>query len=221
MLRSILLALLLCASSHAQSPVFKLLGPDGQGSGVVVYKAHAVEGGRLSLAATAQHVLCLSDGETVNKSPVFTAQFDNGLKSQRVSYAAQDKPHDLALVWLVCPDDIPHAEIAPTSQLLPEINEELNPSGTVTAEFIGYGHGSLRLNRGKASFRHKGIIQSDATLLGGQSGGGMFIGGRLAGIISGGYEWFKTDNKPVTWPARCADAELIPGLIQQALGTIK
>jgi hypothetical protein len=220
MLRSILITLLLCSPLSAHSPVFKLLGPDGQGSGVVVHKVKPTEGGTLSLAATAQHVICRSDGETVNTEPVFIAEFANGLKAKRCSYAAQDKPHDLALIWVICPDDIPHADIAATSQLLPEINADLNPSGEITAEFIGYGHGSLRINLGKASFRHKGIIQSDATLMGGQSGGGMFIGNRLAGIISGGNEWYKTPPKPVTWPARCADAELIPGLIQQALGTI-
>lgn len=221
MLRSILLLLVLCSPVLGSSPVFKLLGPDGQGSGVIVYKVRQAEGGKLSLAATAQHVLCRSDGETVNTEPVFAAEFDNGLRSNRVSYAAQDKQHDLALVWLICPEDIPQADIAATSRLLPVINDELQPAGKVTAEFVGYGHGSLRMNRGKASFRYKGVIQSDATLLGGQSGGGMFIDGKLAGIISGGYEWFKSDSKPVTWPARCADAELIPGLIQQALSTLK
>lgn len=227
MLRFLTILLLLSGSALGQElSVVKLSSPAGQGSGVVVRKVRAVEGGDLSLIATARHVLLDRSETYVVTQPIFTAEYMNGQQSGRISYAHENVKADLALVWAVVPTETPVAEIADTPTLLSEIDDTLEPGKTqatnLQAEFIGFALGDFRRNIGRPSFRHEGLIQSDATLIGGQSGGGMFINGKLVGIISGGNQWYrKNGRRTVTWPARCADAALIPPMIESAVRVLE
>ncbi len=212
MIRALLLCLLFVVPVCAQEKsVVKIVGPDGQGSGVLVAKIREVpeKNGYLSLVATAKHVLVDAAGN-VRSGPRFDVICANGFKASGSSHATSHEIVDLSLVWTIVPSEIPVAEIAETSKLLPVIGESLEPGTGLRAEFLGYGFGEFKRTTGRPSFRHEGVIQSDAVLMSGQSGGGMFVGGRLFGIISGGHDWYKKENeRTVTWPARCADAELI------------
>lgn len=224
MTRFLLVFLFLTAPVFAQpQSVFMLNGPHGQGSAVLVHKCtdRADKAGNcVSLAATAMHVLKAQDGVTLVPGPVYTGVFQNGMVSHRINYAIGDDAIDLALVWLQSPESVPVAELADTEKLLPIVDDkfESKPGDGLIASFWGYGTGKLRETKGRTSFRHGGRVQSDSILFSGQSGGGMFVDGKLVGIISGGMQWHANEGKPtVTWPARCADASRIKPLIIEAL----
>lgn len=194
-----------------------------QGSAVMVYKHKSFDDHYLGLAATAVHVVSVPTAEFTNgvisltdkmdQKPKLTVIYYNGKIVKKAFAAAWDTEHDLALIWTTCPNNIPIVDMHDNS-ILTNMTDFYKPCDRIKTSFYGYGAGEFNVNAGYFSFVNKGWLTSDSIITPGQSGGGMFIDDKLAGIICYGDQKF---NEKTVWPAHCANANLIPGLIKRAL----
>jgi S1-C subfamily serine protease len=217
MLKYIIAFLLLCGSAHGQEEsIIRLYNPvtEMQGSAVIISKVREYDTYYLALASTAYHIVADKEDQVIPGSP-FIGVFNDETQARDISCAVFSKKDDIALVWLMCPNYIPPVQLADNSYIK-QIDMGYNPERKVRASFIGYGHGYFMRHHGYVSFIKDNFITSDAIVTPGQSGGAMFVGGKLAGVIGGGHADYDAPNGAV-WPAICANSNLIPGMIRQAL----
>ena len=223
----LLIVLLLSLPAVAQRPeaeehgIMRLVCPSlASGTAFVVSELD----GDKKLLATAAHVVTLTiDGKDqpgrVWSGPAYTLELGEAKwKGTVVSY---DGPNDVAIL---------SAEIPLKFKVLPIKDIEGLDEATPTylpsrkeAQFFGYPEGVFTETRGFVAFVDKNRVFSDAALIPGQSGGPMIVDKAIAGVISGGYEWFPDGMAPkkVTWPARCCTAKRLREMVEFAKGEVK
>ncbi len=139
------------------------------------------------IVATAHHVI-----EDNGHSYLPEIGFSNGTKVRSTEIIKTWKERDLAIVRVSVPDEIP----------VIELSDDPEP-----AEAWSY---DLSLNR--KSYRYcitnDGSNYFDYTPRSGESGGPVFSGNRLVGIVSGGHIWLK-EKRNHTWPLRAGRIEVL------------
>jgi S1-C subfamily serine protease len=223
---SLSVALLLMASmvqARAENPsLVKVKTPKGSGTGSVVrvLKNKPVADGYEGYVLTAYHV--------VNESAQSGARdiqivFPNGRVAKDCKVVASDIKHDISLIWAWIPQDVAAIEVSPRAAAY---SDELI--------FHGLGGGidvtdseKVRHIPGTASAPTKNTnIYSDVVLIPGDSGGPVTLNGKLVGVISGGWFWYKEETgevdevtqekkkQKVTWPGSACGLEPIKELFE-------
>jgi hypothetical protein len=205
-------------TSPEQLGIARLETPSGA-SGSAVLIAHVDTG--LALYATAAHVVIEGDSPTgpIPMAPVFKLFHADGTVSKNANVSVYDRDVDLAVLWA---RDVPTAavplEMIDTKQYFAPITLNYQPPRH-TVMLWGYGFRKWTQTDGYASIATDKRILSDLIGIPGQSGGALVLNGRLAGILSGGHDWYKdTEGKGnITWPARCGSVDALRPLVLQAL----
>lgn len=222
----LIFGLLICLPVAAQRPeaedhgIMRIICPS-QAAGTAFVVSELA--GDKKLLATAAHVVTLSINGVdqpgrVWSGPEYTLQLGEAKwKGTVVSY---DAPNDVAILSA----DIPlKFKVLPIKDIegLDEATPMYLPS-RVEAQLFGYPEAKFTETRGFVAFVDKNRVFADAVAIPGQSGGPMIVKESVAGVISGGYEWFSVQGeKTVTWPARCCTAKRLREMVEFAKGRVK
>lgn len=206
----VLFCLLFSSNLFAQEEfVAKVITPTSTGSCVIISKLYEIEEGWLGYGATAYHVISdvdINNSELLEKSrplPTFKIEYQNGRTCSTASVVEYDKKNDLAIIQTWIPKDMP------TCKLWDETTD-----GEVT--IAGYPFGELSTKKGKYLRSIKTSHYCDIMVNPGYSGGGLFRGKDLIGIIQGGWLWEKDENnKSSTWPTKTCSQDPINILLNK------
>lgn len=167
----------------------------GNGRGCVVEKIQQPDGSYLGKVLTASHVVepmqVVYNGHVTYVRPEFTVKFSNGETSKALSITDERKIGEGDIAFIVCkiPACIDAVELA-------EIKEGENVVWHLQS---GNVESPIRVVEGKSFY-------CDLRLRPGDSGGPVSKGGRIVGVVSGGWFWVKGERAE-TWPARAGLAK--------------
>ena len=185
---------------------------NGNGTGVIVgLLPDKLPEGRLGHCLTACHLTVdVETGAAFDGN--YVIRYRNGRSGRFGSVVSRDAENDIAVLKVWVPDGVEPARVSDSVK-----------AGDVV-EFVGLGGSekdasvqkSLRHFRGVASGPTDAVrIYADLCLLPGDSGGPVFNqNNEIVGIISGGWFWFKANEKTTTWPARAANGKAIRKLLE-------
>lgn len=196
-MRTLLIFLIFSSFCFGQQEfVAKIINEDGSsGSCVAIKKLQDYSGGHINVLATANHV--------VDGSQKFVVEYQDGQRCKSGFFSVADKDNDISLIVAWSPKEVPICEL------------ELNPNGQLS--ICGYPYGFLQKQEGNFLKKFENSIYSDIITMPGYSGGGLFKGKKLVGIISGGWFWIKERNseKKATWPLKCGSSDVIINLLNE------
>lgn len=166
------------------------------GRGTVV---EAPAGGAVGLGITAWHVLSRDvDGsgpieaasDDAGDVQPFGVRFANGRQAKGCWCVRRDKSRDLALIQIWVPGDVPAVPVG--------WPDELGDGAAMV------GRSGVVVALPSPSLVQSGCVFFDGRLVPGDSGGGVFMGGKLVGVVSGGWFWLESEPGmgQVTWPVR-------------------
>lgn len=157
---------------------------EARATGTVIGKKEDSGEGYLGYILTAEHV---ANSNTFN----IRCDFSCGKQSKDGKFLGSDKNSDISIILAWVPKETPIAPIF-DGDLIKGSEAYLVGKPDKLRE---YRAPLLRIYSGKVYF--------DTTVSPGDSGGPIFVGDKLAGVISGGWFWIEPQEKelPETWPA--------------------
>lgn len=202
---SILISFILCPvlGFSQEEFVAKLFTPDGgTGSCVVIEKTNVTDQGYDGLVVTAHHMVYSEKTKIVYKN--VKIEYQNGRTCSSAFPVFLDPDNDMAIVRTWVPTDHPVCNLSE------------DPDGELC--MVGYPFGKLK--QAKGNFLRLFVAPETSTLYSdipcnpGYSGGGLFKGKDLVGVVSGGWFWYNTEvggkTELTTWPLKtCSMAPVI------------